>query len=339
MSSKFSESVRHFSARMSRRLAIAGVLGAAALAAAGTARAQTQQITFLLPAPANMIAFAPLMLADKQGYYAKEGLSVRFITVQGGAEVGKQLAAGNGDLGDGLGDTPIILRQNGIPIKGVALLGGRTLHQLVTRADANIKTPADLKGKTITVLAYQDTSFYATLAVLASAGLSRNDVHIQAAGPAGVWQQVAAGKAQALVGVPEWGFDVQNAGTKVVMTSTDKYFPGMAQAILASDKTIAERPAMVGKFVHATLTALAEIMKDPAAAAKAYVAAVPSYKGHEAEVQKVLTYYATDVYPGQKTLGAFDPARVEKLQDFYVKEKVVSKKTDVKDLFTNQFVK
>ncbi|GAB3626253.1 nitrate ABC transporter substrate-binding protein [Pandoraea terrae] len=297
-----------------------------------------QQITYLLPAPANLPAFAPLMLADKKGYYAQEGLQVRFLTVQGGADVGKQLASGNGDLGGGLGDTPIVLRPNGIPIKGVALLGGRTLHQLVTRNDANIKSPADLKGKTITVLAYQDTGFYATLGLLASAGLTRNDAHIQGAGPAGVWQQVAAGKAEVMVGTPEWGMNIENAGVKITMTSTDKYFPGMAQAILASDETVAKRPDMIRKFVHATLRAVGEIMKDPASATRDYVAAVPAYKGKEAEIEKVLTYYARNVYPGQARLGAFDPARVQKLQDFYFAEKVIREKTNPADLYTNQFV-
>lgn len=278
------------------------------------------------------------MLADKKGYYAQEGLQVRFLTVQGGADVGKQLASRNGDLGGGLGDTPIVLRPNGIPVKGVALLGGHTLHQLVVRNDANIKSPSDLKGKTITVMAYQDTGFYATLGLLASAGLSRSDVHIQAAGPSGVWQQVATGKAQAMVGAPEWAQNISNTGTKITVTSTDKYFPGMAQAILASDDTIAKRPEMIRKFVHATLRAVGEIMQDPAKASREYVEAVPSYQGKEAEVEKVLAYYARNVYTGQSRLGVFDPERVKRLQDFYFKEKIIREKSDPATLFTNQFV-
>lgn len=330
-----------FRASLARRAFVAAGLSALMGMAAAPVMAQqaaTQQITYLLPAPSNLPAFAPLMIADKKGYYAAEGLSVRWLTVQGGADVGKQLASGNGDLGGGLGDTPIVLRPNGILIKGVALLGGRTLHQLVVRNDANIKTPADLKGKTITVLAYQDTGFYATLGLLASAGLTRDDVHIQGAGPAGVWQQVATGKAEVMVGTPEWAQNIEDAGVKVTMTSTDKYFPGMAQAVLASDKTIAERPEMVRKFVRATLKAVGEIMRDPNAATKDYIDAVPTYKGKEAEINKILTYYARNVYTGQTRLGAFDPARVDKLQDFYAKEKIIRFKSNTADLFTNQFV-
>ena len=94
---------------------LCAVAGLSGLAAPAMAQPATQQITYLLPAPANLPAFAPLMLAEKKGYYAAEGLSVRWLTVQGGADVGKQLASGNGDLGGGLGDTPIVLRISGCP--------------------------------------------------------------------------------------------------------------------------------------------------------------------------------------------------------------------------------
>src|SRR5690606_16551296 len=147
---------------------MAGAVTTALALSATVAHAQEKltEVTYLLPAPVNAIAFAPLMLAQHKNYYADAGLDVRFVSVRGGADVGKQLGAGNGHLGGALGDTSIILRQNDIPVKGVALLGGGTLHQLVTRADRNITQPADLKGKTLTVMSYQDTSFFAALAIL-----------------------------------------------------------------------------------------------------------------------------------------------------------------------------
>ncbi|WP_322063149.1 ABC transporter substrate-binding protein [Paraburkholderia sp. J63] len=297
-----------------------------------------QEMTYLLPAPQSEIAFAPLMIAQYKHYYADEGLSVRFVTVQGGAEVGKQLASGNGDLGGGLGDTPIVLRQNGIPVKAVALFGGQALHQFVTRADENITGPAALKGKTVTVMSYQDTSFYATLAVLAKGSLTRQDVSVQAAGPSGIWQLLAQGRADAMVGTPDWAASAEAAGAKLTWHSTDAYFPGMAQAVLASDRTIATRPDLVRKFVRASLKAMAEIERDPAAAAKDYAAAVPSWQARQPFVTRVLVYYAQHVYPGQSRIGAFDPVRVEKLQDFYLAQKIIRTRVDAKDLFTNEFV-
>jgi len=325
--------------------ALSGFVKAAALASAvalsvGSAHAQEApvEITYLLPAPANAIAFAPLMLAQHKNYYADAGLKVRFVSVKGGADVGKQLGAGNGQLGGALGDTPLILRQNGIPVKGVALLGGKALHQLATRSDANIQTPADLKGKTLTVMSYQDTSFFAALAVLANANLTRSDADIQAAGPNGIWQLVANGNAAGLVGAPEMAAVAEEAGADLKWESTGAYFPGMAQAVLASEDMIEKNPEVIRRFVAATLKSLAEVRDDPEAAAKAYIEAVPGYKGREALVSKVLAYYAQNVYPGQQVLGKFDPQRVAALQEFYLQQEIIAEKLDVNDVFTNDFV-
>ena len=112
-------------------------------------------------------------------------MDVNYAVGRGGVDVAKEVGAGNAPLGGIVADGPIIVRQNGVPIKVVAVFGGKGFMQLVVRADSNIEKPADLKGKTITVMSYQDTTFYALLGLLASAGLTQDDVNIQAAGPAG----------------------------------------------------------------------------------------------------------------------------------------------------------
>ena len=66
-------------------------------------------------------------------------------------------------------NAPIMVRGNGVPVKIVAVFGGKGFMQLVVREDSGIEKPADLKGKTITVMSFQDTTFYALLGLLASA--------------------------------------------------------------------------------------------------------------------------------------------------------------------------
>lgn len=308
-----------------------GVMGAGVAGAA-------EKLTYLFPAPSFLPAFAPFMLAQAKGYYKAEGVDVEFAIGKGGADVAKQVGAGNADLGGGIGDTPVIVRPNGVPVKAVAVLGGRALTQIVVRADSGINGPADLKGKTVAVMAYQDTTYYSLLGALAAFNMTKNDVNAQAVGPAGVSKLMISGDAPAMAGVPEWAAAVEAEGIAIKWFAVDQYFPGMAQAIIASDETIAKKPQAVKGFVKATLKALAEIMKDPQAAAKEYVAAVPQHAGKEAAMAKILGYYAEKVYPGQKVLGAMDEVRLEKLQDFYVAQGIVRAKTPLAELYTNQFV-
>jgi NitT/TauT family transport system substrate-binding protein len=320
------------------RRACMAVLTTVAAVAPLAAHAQLQEITYLLPAPSTLPAFGPWMIAQAKGYYEKEGLKVNFVTGRGGVDVAKQVGAGNAVIGGAIGDTPIIARSQGIPVKAVAVLGAGSLTQLVTHKDEKIESPRELKGKTVTVLAYTDTTYYALLGMLSKVGLTKNDVNIQAAGPAGVWQQFAAKKAVGMAGVPDWTVSAMETGAQVDILPADVYFKSMAQAILASDETIQKNPQLIQKLVRATIKGMKDIMADPKAATAVYVAHMPASKGKEASIQKAFEMYNKYVYAGQKVPGLMDETRLAELQKFYVDNGVVPKAAPIKDLYTNQFV-
>ena len=329
---------QHPSQSLTRRACLA-LCAAASLLAPLALRAQgLQEITYLLPAPGTLPAFGPWMIAQAKGYYKAEGLDVKFVTARGGVDVAKQVGAGNAVIGGAIGDTSIIARAQGIPVKAVAVLGSGSLMQLVSHSDEHIESPRELKGKTVTVLAYTDTTYYALLGMLSKVGLTKNDVNIQAAGPAGVWQQFAAKKATAMAGTPDWTVTAMEAGAKVDILPADVYFKSMAQAILASDETIQKNPQLIQKLVRATLKGMRDIMANPKDAARVYVEAVPVHKGKEASIETMFGMYNKYVYQAQKVPGTMDEVRLAELQKFYVANGVVPNAAPLKDLYTNQFV-
>jgi NitT/TauT family transport system substrate-binding protein len=323
---------------MHRTIAYAFAAAVAGTLAAGGPSAAQEKVTYLFPAPPMLPAFGPIRLAQGKGYFKTEGLDVEFQVARGGVEVAKQIGAGNAPLGGILGDGPILVRPQGIPMRGVALFGGRGFMQLVVREDAGITDPKGLKGKDISVMAFQDTTYYVLQGVLARVGLTIKDVNAQAAGPVGVWQLVAQGKTVACACVPDWIPLITATGTKVKIIQSFDYFPAMTQAIGASDDVIKKNPQMVQKFVRAALKGMKDIMDDPKKSAGEFVSFVPEWKGKEAVIESVFKYYAELVYPGQSKLGIFDAARVAAVQDFYIKEKIIPSGSKVEDLFTNQFV-
>jgi NitT/TauT family transport system substrate-binding protein len=308
-----------------------------ALFASGAAGA-AEKVVYLLPAPAFLPAFGPWMLAKQRGYFAQEGLDVDFEAAQGGADAAKQVGAGNAVIGGAIGDTPIIVRANGVPVKAVALLGGGGLMQLVLHEDSPLKGPEDLKGKTVTVMAYQDTTYYALLGMLAKVGLSKNDVNAEAVGATNVWKLFVANQSDAMAAVPDWIVDATEAGAKIKVIPAGEYFQSMAQVVVASDQTIKEKPQLVRKLVRATIHGVTDIMRDPKGAAADYVKAVPQRVGQERQMTRVFELYNQYVYPGQHILGVMDEKRLADLQDFYLKQGIIAKATPVKDLYTNQFV-
>src|SRR5713101_8845557 len=325
-----------------------GFIPAAALAAAIASAAPllmlppafaAETITYLFPAPPSLPAFGPIRLAKGKGYFAEAGIDVNFAVGRGGVDVAKQVGAGNAPLGGIVADGPIMVRQNGVPIKIVAVFGGKGFMQLVVREDSGIQKPGDLKGKTISVMSFQDTTYYALLGLLASVGLTQDDVNIQSAGPSGVWEFVATGKAAGMAGVPDWIPPVQAAGVKVKVIPTDEFFPHMAQGIGVSDQVLKDKPDLVRKFVTAALRGMKDIMDDPNKAADDFVSFVPEWKGKEGAVKATLNYYATLVYPGQKQLGEINVERLSNLQDFYLAKGIIQRKSPIEELYTNQFIK
>src|SRR6266567_545088 len=318
--------------------AAAFALCVAALHSIAPARAD-EKITYLFPAPPILPAFGPIQIAKGKGYFSQAGLDVTYAVGRGGVDVAKEVGAGNVPLGGIVADAPIVVRQNGVPVKIVALFGGKGFMQLVVRADSGIQKPADLKGKTITVMSYQDTTFYALLGLLASAGLTQNDVNIQSVGPTSVWEFVATGKSVGMAGVPDWIPPLQAAGVKVKVIPSDEYFPHMAQGIAVSDQIIKDKPEMVRKFVHAALRGMKDIMDDPDKEADNFVRFVPDWKGKEGAVKFAFNMYAKLVYPGQKELGEVNAERLAKLQDFYLAKGFIQKATPVEELYSNAFIK
>lgn len=312
----------------------------AALALLASAATAAEKVTYLFPAPDFLPAFSPFQLALGKGYFAEEGLDVEFRVGKGGADVATQVAVGNADLGGGIGDTPIIVRANGLDVRGVALLGGKSLTRLAWRDDSGIKGPADLKGKRIGVMSYQDTTYYNMLGVLASAGLTKDDADIQAVGPGGMIKLSISGDLDAISAVPEWIGAVRGAGVKMSDMAVDELFPAMAQAVLASDKTIAERPEVIAGFVRALTRAVKDIQADPATAAAEYVGIVKQHEGKEKIMEGIMRAYVSQVYatPEGVAFGSFDPERLAAVQKFYLDNGIVRAAVPIEDLYTNDFV-
>jgi NitT/TauT family transport system substrate-binding protein len=323
--------------KITRRTAIGALI---ATATVRPSFAAAEQVTYLFPAPSFLPAFMPFHIAVKRGYFEKNNVAVTFETGHGGADVAQQVGAGNANLGGGLGETTMIVRPNGLPVRAVAQLGSHPLFKLATRKESNVKAITDLRGKKLGVIGYQDTGYYALLAVLAINGLKRSDLEIQAVGPAGVTQLMIAKSLDGIMATPEWAVTIESAGVPLDYFDIETFFPAMAQAILSSDKLIKERPAAVGGFVKSVIQAVRDCIADPAAASRDFVAAVPQQAGKEAEMEVILRRYVTQVYATTpaSALGTFDPQRLRTVQKFYVDNNIIQSAVPVEDLYTNEFV-
>src|SRR5690606_11426615 len=104
-----------------RRGIAAAVLGGMAIAGGlGAASAENVKLRFAYLLAASTL---PILVAQKNGDFAKAGLDVELTEVQGGPAVVAAIASGSADVGYAAPVPPINARLNGINVKMVMALG------------------------------------------------------------------------------------------------------------------------------------------------------------------------------------------------------------------------
>jgi putative hydroxymethylpyrimidine transport system substrate-binding protein len=118
---------------------------------------------------------APIIVAQEMGYFADQGLDVEIIAPANPNDPPKLVAAGKADLAVSYQMQHHVQVAEGLPLVRIATLVATPLNSLVVLAESDIKSIADLKGKTV---GYSIAGFETALlkAMLEGAGLSLKDV-------------------------------------------------------------------------------------------------------------------------------------------------------------------
>ena len=149
-----------------------------AVLAVAAARAEPITIAIVPSVPA-----ASTLIAEEKGYFRDAGLDVRIERIDSMGKAVAFLAANHVQVAQGGLNAGIFNAMGqGLPVI-LALDGGSTplYHKIVVRRglEDRIKTPADLKGRTIGLSAPGSTSMYELALTLASAGLTLKDVEVK----------------------------------------------------------------------------------------------------------------------------------------------------------------
>ncbi len=118
---------------------------------------------------------APLIIAKEKGYFKEQGLDVTFVAPANPNDPPKIVAAGKADMAVSYQHQHQMQVDQGLPLVRIATIVATPLNSLVVLADSDIRTIADLKGKTI---GYSVGGFETVLlkVMLARAGLQLSDV-------------------------------------------------------------------------------------------------------------------------------------------------------------------
>jgi NitT/TauT family transport system substrate-binding protein len=236
----------------------------------------------------NLVAYLPLTIADRLGFFKKHGLNVTISDFAGGSKALQALVGGSADIACGAYEHAIFLQSRHEDIKAVAVQNDSfgLVIGVQKKLAAGYKGPQSLKGLKIGVTSPGSASAIGLGLYLKKAGLSLNDVSVIGVG--GGPQAVAAMKSGQVDGLAD--FDpaismLQKDGTLVTVLDTrnEKDLkalyggPYAGSAFLASGAFIKANPNTMQAFGDAIHDALVWIAK---ASTEQIVDAVPkSYYG------------------------------------------------------------
>jgi putative hydroxymethylpyrimidine transport system substrate-binding protein len=252
---------------------------------------------------------AGIYAADAGGHFEDEGFEVRIRTPSDPSAPLKLLAAGKADLAVSYEPEVLRARDKGAPVVAVAALVRVPLTSIVSLPDAGIRTPADLRGKTVGTAGIDYQSAYLE-AILDRAGIPRSSVKERNVGfdlvPA-----LATGKVDAVLGA-YWNYEAvqleQKGRDPQVIRMESAGVPTYDElVIVASERSVKEDPERIRGFLAALAKGTADLKANPGRAGGALLAANPDLDAKlQGEAVKVtLPYFLPE---RGKPYGYMDPA-------------------------------
>jgi NitT/TauT family transport system substrate-binding protein len=281
------------------------------------------------------VQFAPFYLAQQNGYYDQAGLDVTF---RHGTDYDVIALVGEGELDLGLADGTSVIPavSNGIPVKYVATIYGLFPSIVFAKHSSGIAAPKDLKGKKLGIPGRYGSSWIMLQALLDSAGLTPDDLHIVDYPSFGQGAALTAGAVDAATGFRNnEPVQLRLSGSDVNVLTVDEITPLPGNGLIAGTKAIDSKADAIRGFIAATLRAMQEIKAKPEVGLDAAIKQVPDLASAR-DVQAAVLDATIEVWtgPAQQAhgLGAIEPTDWQKSVDYLTTLDLVPKPVKPDDL-------
>jgi putative hydroxymethylpyrimidine transport system substrate-binding protein len=251
---------------------------------------------------------AGIYAAQAAGHFEEQGVDVRIRTPSDPSVPLRLLAAGKAELAISYEPEVLRARDKGLPVVAVAALVRTPLTSIVSLPRAGIRTPADLRGKTVGTAGIDYQTAYLE-AVLARSGVPRSSVRERNVG-FNLVPALLTGKVDAVLGA-YWNYEAvqlaqQSRSPRVIRIEQAGVPPYDELVIAASERTVREHPARIKRFLAALARGTRDLAADPAAGIRGLLAANRDLapRLQRAAVKVTLPYFQP---PHGRPYGYMDP--------------------------------
>jgi NitT/TauT family transport system substrate-binding protein len=238
------------------------------LASHSAAEAQTKLLFQLNFAPGGYHAGFPLAL--ERGYYKEAGLEVTIEPGNGSQITAQLVAAGRADIAYADAAPVMKLISSGAKMKILSTIFQGNPNQVTALKKTNLKSVADLKGRSIGMPSSGSQPSMFPL-VMAANGLKEGDVKIVNMPGDSLVAALMQGTVDTIAGsVDSYGLTLKSLGAETTdFLFIDNGAPTVSTSIIASDTFLAQKPDVMKAFVAASLKGWYSAIDQPAAAVAA----------------------------------------------------------------------
>jgi NitT/TauT family transport system substrate-binding protein len=281
------------------------------------------------------VQFAPLYVAVEKGYFAEAGIEVEF-DYSSETDAVALVGAGNLQFAVVSGEQVLLARAQGLPVVYVAAWYQQYPVSVVSAAELNIHSPADLRGQTIGLPGLYGANYIGLRVLLYAGGVSEADVTLDSI-MFTQFEAFAGGRENVICGyTANEPVRLRAQGYAINELRVADYVQLASNGLITNEKTMAENPDLVRRMVNAFLRGLADTIADPETAYQISTKYVEGLGADDAVQQQVL---ATSIELWQTDrLGVTNPAAWENMQTVLLDMGLLTEPLDLSKAYTNEFL-
>jgi NitT/TauT family transport system substrate-binding protein len=283
----------------------------------------------------HQVQFAGMYVAQEEGYYAEEGLTVTFDPVALKQQLSyEKVLAGENDIGVGAPEELIIARSQGKPVKAIAVVFQLNPVVFMAPKEAGINSPDDFVGKTIALSPGQGTIMYEAM----MANLYVDRTKINETQDLSYFFKKCWESADVCVDYATNGLAIaRHEGLEFTAIWPAEYGVSFyGDVIFTTDEFIEKHPDVVERFVRATLKGWQKAADDPELGTTHTLA-------FDGDLDKTLQLSALEaslplIDTGQDQIGRMNPVIWQQMYDILLEQGFITEAFDVTTVYTNEFV-
>ena len=263
--------------------------------------------------------YVPIFMGIELGYFAEEDIELDYF-FGSASDIIRNVAVGNVDFGFPNGEPVITAVSQGIPVYVVHTTYQHGLGATLFLDESGIKTPADLKGKSVAVTSYGSPNYVQLQVLLKKNGMTLDDIDLEIIGTEAIVPALVNKRVDAICFSMLRTFELAYQGIEVSEFRSDAFLPSFGNVVVTGKDILDNNMDLAVRFTRALSRVMAYLSVPENMEEAAYLTIEkysPTYAGREDYIAAVLSdVYAGYLWQSEDTAAfGFGFGNIERWQD------------------------